>query len=165
MSRFIDISAGAAAPQHVLNTSIQTWISPQAPRGARSSTITSRVVANKIVVDRRLINDGNNCVRAVDEETGAFRDVMRGAKLAAFDGIGALDQVWVDPIGLLWEDPVYTSLFQVNGEIYDLGHGVVVMPGGWFLGLVFFTGPDLRPSGRIACSEKLLRTAQCKRFR
>jgi hypothetical protein len=65
----------------------------------------------------------------VDEETGAFRDVMRGTKLAAFDGIGALDQVWVDPIGLLWEDPVYTRLFRVNGDIYDLGHGVVVMPG------------------------------------
>jgi hypothetical protein len=126
VSRFIGISAGAAAPQHVLNTSIQTWISP---RGARSSTITSRVVADKIIVHRRLINDGNNCVRAVDEETGAFRDVMRGAKLAAFDGIGALDQVWVDPIGLLWEDPVYTSLFRVDGDIYDLGHGVVVMPG------------------------------------
>ena len=63
---------------------------------------------------------------------------MRGAKLAAFDGIGALDQVWVDPIGLLWEDPVYTSLFRVNGDIYDLGHGVVMMPGGWFLGLVLF---------------------------
>jgi hypothetical protein len=135
MSRFIGISAGAAAPQHVLNASIQTWISP---RGARSSTITSRVVANQIVVDRRLIDDGNNCVRAVDEETGAFRDVMRGAKLAAFDGIGALDQVWVDPIGLLWEDPFYASLFRVNSDIYDLGHGVVVMPGKGVSRAIFF---------------------------
>lgn len=88
--------------------------------------ITSGIVANKIVVGGRLINDGNNCVRAVDEKTGAFGDVMGCAKLATFDGVDALDQVFVDPTGLLLGDPVYTSLRRFDGNIYDLGHGVVL---------------------------------------
>lgn len=128
MSILIGVSAVAAAPYHILDASIQTRNSALV---ARSSTITSGIAANKMIVDLGLVNNGNHCIRTVDEETGAFRNMMGCTELPAFDRIDALDQVWVDPRLLLGSG--YSLRF--NGEVYNLGHGVV--GAGGFLGRVF----------------------------
>jgi hypothetical protein len=141
MSVLIGVSAVAAAPYHILNAGIQTRNSTLV---ARSSTITSGIAANKVIVDFGLINNRNHCIRTVDEETSAFRNMMGCTELPAFQRIDALNQVWVDPRLLL--DSVYS--LRLNGEIYNLGHGVVGAEG--FLGWVFFffTKLKLRPCGK-----------------
>ena len=148
MSRLIGVSAGAAAPYHILNASLRTWISALV---ARSSTITSGIVANKMIVDLGLVNDGNHRIGAVDEKAGAFRDMMGCTELTAFDRVDTLNQVRVDPKLLL--GPVYYVRF--DGEIYDLRHGVGgvggpdVFQGEYFFLFLFFTKSELRPSGKI----------------
>ncbi|KAJ5664949.1 uncharacterized protein N7477_007397 [Penicillium maclennaniae] len=124
MSRLISVSTGAAAPYHILNATIQTWISAIV---ARSSTIAGRIAANQVLIDLGLINDGNHRIGPVDEKTGSFRDIMGCTELTAFDGIKALNQVWVDPRLLL--GPVYC--LWLDGEIYDLRHGVGDAQGGF----------------------------------
>lgn len=58
---------------------------------ARCGPITSGIAADEIVVVSGSVDDGDDCVGIVDEETGAFGDGTGNAKLAAFDRVGALD--------------------------------------------------------------------------
>lgn len=57
----------------------------------RCRTITSRIAADEIVVVGGLVDDGDDCVGGIDEETGAFGDGTRNAELTAFDRVGAFD--------------------------------------------------------------------------
>jgi hypothetical protein len=54
---------------------------------AKSREITSGIVANEIGAVW-LINNGNDCIGAIHEETGAFGDGTGDSKLAALDRIG-----------------------------------------------------------------------------
>ena len=58
---------------------------------ARCRPITSGIAADEIVVVGRFIDDGDNCVGGVDEQTGAFGDGTGNTELAAFDRVGAFD--------------------------------------------------------------------------
>jgi hypothetical protein len=89
MSSFIGVFAGAAAPNHIRDAGIRARTSPCIM--ARCSTITSGTAANEIVVHCWFINNGNDCVWAIDEETGAVGDEVRHAQLAALDRVGALN--------------------------------------------------------------------------
>lgn len=122
MAIFIGISAGAAAPDDVRDAGTQAWIP------LPDSTITTGIAADKIVVDGWLINNGNDCVWAIDEKTGVLRDDIRRTEQASFDRVGTLDQVWVDPIGLRLRTVYIGCMRWFGGDIYDLGHVEVMVP-------------------------------------
>lgn len=58
---------------------------------ARRRPITCRIAADEIVVGSGFVDDRDDCVRGIDEETGAFGDGTGDAELAAFDRVGAFD--------------------------------------------------------------------------
>lgn len=58
---------------------------------ARCRTITSRIAADEIVVVGGFVDDGDDCVGGIDEETGAFGDETGNAELATFDRVVAFD--------------------------------------------------------------------------
>lgn len=87
MSKTIGVATCAAAPRHIRDTGIRT----RSPGVARCGPITSGIAADEIVVVSGSVDDGDDCVGIVDEETGAFGDGTGNAKLAAFDRVGALD--------------------------------------------------------------------------
>lgn len=122
MAIFIGISASVAAPGNVRDAGTRAWTL------LSDSTITSGIAAYKIVVDRWLVNDGNDCVWAIDEKTGALRDGIRRTELASFDRVSALDNVRVDPVGLRLGTVYIGCMRWFGGDIYDLGHVEVVVP-------------------------------------
>jgi hypothetical protein len=87
MSKTIGVATCAAAPRHIRDTGIRAWN----PGVARCQPITGGIAADEIVVVGGFVDNGDNCVGGVDEETGAFGDGTGNAKLAAFDCVGAFD--------------------------------------------------------------------------
>ena len=112
MAHFISHSTRPAAPNHVWKAGVRACI----PLCIASRSITSGIAADDIV---RVFVNGDYCVGAIHEETGAFGNGTGDSKLAAFDRVGALDYIRVDPIGL---DPVYNRGF---GDIYRHGRNAV----------------------------------------
>lgn len=53
--------------------------------------VTSGIAADEIVVVGGFVDDGDDCVGGVDEETGAFGDGTGNAELAAFDRVDAFN--------------------------------------------------------------------------
>lgn len=102
----------------------------------RRGTITGWIAAYEVIAVGWVVHDGENGVWTVDEEGGAFCDEMGSPELAAFDRVGALEEMGVDVIWvrLGFEEFGYTwcvwfwcflvvVMVLVDGEIYDLGHG------------------------------------------
>jgi hypothetical protein len=131
MAGLISVSTRRAAPDHVWHTGTRTRT--PATAAAWRGTVTGRIAADEGIVVGWVVDDGENGVGTVDEEDGALCDEMGDAELAAFERVGACEEMGVDlvwvrlglEIGYAWWVWCFlVGMMLVDGEIYDLGHGV-----------------------------------------